>query len=287
MEIKTYFRFKHFLSLLIILLFVNACGGEKIESQRLKSSITIDGKSIDWTDYSQLYNEDWKTVYAIVNDDTSVSIMLQFRKNQLARKINNRGFTVWLNSEGDEEKSFGIHYEDKALMENILNNMAEGKGRPNPDNKNSEFNKTVEFKGTFALIDEEKNVLSDNGQNGIYAKALYDQGNYCFEYKVTFDANEINPELFNLSLESELEVGVEIAAVSEEFKEIMEEKMSERMKSGTRPSGGMSDGIRGGGRRGGGRRGGGMDGPRSSGSNNNMMKNMDAQELWFSVELAK
>ena len=254
------FRFKLFLSLLIILFIANACGGEKVESQRLKSLITIDGKSIDWTDYNQLYNEDWKIVYAIANDDTSVSIMLQFRENQLARKINNRGFTVWLNSEGNDEKIFGVHYEDQALMESILNNMAEGKGRPNRDDKNSEFNKTVEFKGTFALIDEEKNVLSDNGQNGIYARALYDQGNYCFEYKVTFEANEINPELFNLSLKSELEVGVEIAAVSEEFKEIMEEKMSEKMKSGTRSH---------------------------SGGRENMLKDMDAQELWFSVELSK
>jgi len=283
---KKYFNFTQVFSVLLILLIINARGGEKVESQRLKSSITIDGKSIDWTDYRQFYNEDWKTVYAIANDDNSLSIMIQFREDQLARKINTRGFTIWLNSEGNEEKSFGIHYEDRALMESILNNLAEGKGRLNSDDKNSEFNKTVELRGTFALIDEEKNVISDNGQNGIYAKALYDQGIYCFEYKVTFDANEINPELFNLSLESELEVGAEIAAVSEEFKEIMQEKMSERMKSGIRPGGGMSGGMRGGGRRGGGRRGGGMDGSRSGGREN-MAKDMDAQEIWFSVELSK
>lgn len=282
---KKYFKLTQVFSLLIILFIINACGGQKVESQRLQSSIKIDGKSNDWVDYQQLYNEDWKTVYAIVNDDTSVSIMLQFREDGLARKINTRGFTIWLNSEGDDEKVFGIHYEDRALMESILNNIAEGKGRPNQDDKNSEFNKAVEFSGTFALIGEEQNILSDNGQNGIYAEALYDQGNYCFEYKITKKSNKIDPELFSLSVNSGLNVGIEISAVSEEFKEIMKKKMEERMQAGKSGSG-RSAGMRGGGMRGGGRRGGGMDGSRSGGREN-MMKDMDAQELWFSVELAK
>lgn len=268
---KKYFNFTQAFSALLILLIINACGGEKVESQKLKSEITIDGKSNDWVDYQQLYNEDWKTVYAIVNDDTSVSIMLQFREDGLARKINTRGFTIWLNSEGDDEKVFGIHYEDRALMESILNNIAEGKGRPNQDDKNSEFKKAVDLSGSFVLIDEEKYIISDNGQNGIYADAQYDQGNYCFEYKITKDANSIIPERFNLSLESELEVCIEIAAVNEEFKE----KMEEKMKSGM--SGGM---------RGGGRRGGGMGRP-PRGGRGNMTQDMDAQEIWISVELAK
>jgi uncharacterized membrane protein YgcG len=278
---------KIYLLVLLSIIIVTACGHEKVESQRINMPIEIDGSSEDWADYRQLFNEDWKTVYAIANDDTSISIMMQFRDDQLARKINTRGFTLWLNTEGDKTKQLGIHYEDRKLMDKMLNDMADGKNMPNREKRKSDFNKTVEFSGTFTLIDKEMNLLSENGQNGIYAEALYNQGSYCFEYKVTLDANEINPELFNFSLESDLKVGIEIAAVSDEFKEILKEKMGEKMKSGTRPSGGMSGGgMRGGGKRGGGRGGGGMGGPPSGGRDNNM-KDTAAQEIWFSVELAK
>ena len=68
-------------------------------------------------------------------------------------------------------------------------------------------------------------------------------------------------------------IGFEIAAVSEEFKEIMKEKMEDRMKGGIRSGGGMS--------------GGGMPGGMlGGGSRDNMMKDMDAQEIWVSIELA-
>ena len=268
-------------------IFITSCGGEKIESQWMKSPIKVDGISDDWSEYRQFYNEDWKTMYSITNDDTSISLMIQFREDQLARKINTRGFTIWLNSEGDNEKSFGIHYEDRQLMDKMLNDMADGKGVPNREKRNSDFNKTVEFSGTFALVDKDINILSENGQNGFYAKALYDQGSYCFEYKMTLDANETNPELFNLSLESDLKVGIEIASISDEFKEIMKEKMEEKMKSSMKPSGGISGGgRRGSGMRGGGKSGGGMGGP-SGGGIENTMKDMDAQEIWLSVELVK
>jgi hypothetical protein len=272
---------------LLIFILLTSCGGDKIESQKMNTPKEIDGSSEDWADYSQMFNEEWKAVYAVANDDSSISIMIQFREDQLARKINTRGFTLWLNSEGDEEKQWGIHYEDRKLMDKMLNDMADGKGMPNRDKNEPGFKKTVEFTGSFALVDKDKNLLSDNGQNGIYAEALYDQGSYCFEYKVTLDANKISPELFNLSLESDLNVGVEIAAVSEEFKEIMQQKMSDRKKDELREGGGMSGGgKRGSGMRGGGKRGGGMGGP-PGGGRENMMKDVDAQEFWLTVTLAK
>ena len=261
----------------------NSCGGDKIESQWMKTPITINGIAADWSEYRQFYIEDWKTMYSIVNDDTSISLMIQFRDDQLARKINTRGFTLWLNSDGDEEKSFGIHYEDRKLMDKRINEMADGKSMPNRENKNSDMNNSVEFTGTFSLVDKDKSLLSENGQNGIYAEALYDQGSYCFEYKIMFDAINFNSDLFKITLVSDLKFGIELAAVSEEFKEIMQQKMSGRMKDGMRPGGG---GMRGGGVRGGGKRGSGMGGP-PGGGRENMMQDVDAQEIWFSVELAK
>jgi len=268
--------------LAITFVLLTSCGGDKIESQRMKAPITIDGIADEWNEYCQFYYEEWKTMYSIVNDDTSISIIIQFRDNQLARKINTRGFTIWLNSDGDEENNWGIHYEDRELMDKMLNDMADGKEMPNRENRSSEVNNAVEFSGTFSLVDKDKNLLSENRQNGIYAEALYDQGSYCFEYKIMFDAVNFNSDFFKITLDSDLKLGIELAAVSEEFKEIMQQKMSDRMKDGMRPGGGET---RGGGMRGGGKRGGGMGGP-PGGGRENMMKDVDAQEVWLTVILA-
>jgi hypothetical protein len=263
-------RFIVLLSITFILLI--SCEGEKVESQKIKSSITIDGIADDWSEYRQFYNEDWKTMYSIINDDTSISVLIQFRDNQLARKINTRGFTLWLNSEGDEDKNWGIHYEDRELMDKLLNEIAEAKRFPNNENREPAMNKSIEFKGTFSLIGENKNILSDNGQNGIYAGAFCDQGSYCFEYKILF-----NSDLFKIAPDSDLKFGIELAAVSEEFKEIMQRKMLDRKKGGMREGGVM---------RGGGRRGREMGGA-PGGGKDNMMNDMETQEFWFSLELAK
>lgn len=271
---------------LLTFILIHSCSNTEIASQRVNSNISIDGNSGDWSEYNQHYNEDWKTVYSVINNDTSISLMVQFRDHQLARKINTRGFTLWLNTEGEEEKIWGIHYENRELMNKMLNEMADSKSMPKRENRNSEMNKTEELSGTFALVDKDKNLLSENGQSGIYAEAMYDKGSYCFEYKIMFDTNENNPDLFAISPETDLKIGIEIAAVSEEFKEIMQQKMADKMKNGQRPSGGMSGGGRSvGGMRRGGMRGGGKGGP-SVGNRDNMMNDLDGQEIWTTVVLA-
>ncbi len=273
--------------LLLIIILVTACSNEKIESQWMTSPITVDGSGEDWSEYRQLFNEDWKIMYSTVNDDTSISLIMQFRDHQLARKINTRGLTLWLNSNGEEKKNVGIHYEDSKLMNKILNDLADGKRITKPDNRNLEMNKAIALTGTFAVVDKDKNIISSTWQNGIYAKAQYNQGNYCFEYKIEFESN-INDILdFTISPDNAINFGIEIAAVSEEFKEIMQQKMADKMKSGQRPSGGMSGGGRsGGGMRGGGMKSGGRMGGSPGGNRDNMMNDLDAQEIWTTVVLA-
>ena len=112
--------FLHFFIFLFVFIVIS-CGDEEIQSEWMKAPIIVDGISADWADYPQIYNEDWKTIYSIINDDTSLSVLIQFRDYRLARKINTRGLTLWLNSEGEKEKNLGIHYEDRKLMDKILN----------------------------------------------------------------------------------------------------------------------------------------------------------------------
>ena len=246
---------------------LTSCGGEKIESQKRESKLKIDGNSDDWENYNQFLYDDWKVIYSIINNDSSLSLMFQFRNPQLAMKINMRGLTLWINSEGDNEKLAGIRYENRKLMDQIINDLADGNGMQPGKLGNS----SIDLTGTFSLIDKEGYIISDLDQSGIQAALQKNQGNYCFEYNIIPTAENG----LVLSEDTDLKIGIEISAVSDEFKEILEENWEVRMQ------GGMSGGMRGGGRR-----GGGMGGSRG-GTRENMTKDMDAQEIWFSVKLAK
>jgi len=262
----------------------SACGREKIESQKTTTPIIVNGISDDWKNYNQVLYKDWSAVYSVINDDTSLSLLFQFRDPQLARKINMRGLTLWINSEGDKEKVTGIHYENRKFMDAMLDNMAEGKRmlreKPDENFEGPGRDEHEKFAGTFSLRDNEGYVISNNGKNGIYGGANKKDGNYCFEFT-------IKPSAENgliISPDTDLKLGIEIAAVNEEVKEMMEKRKPGGMDGKIEPP---EDGMSGGGMRGGGRSGGGMGGPPPDGKRGNMQNDTDAQEIWFSVTLAK
>lgn len=269
--------------LLIAFIFIS-CGNESIDSQRSVHPIAVNGISDDWKDYYQFLFKDWGVIYSVINDDTSLSLMFQFRDPQLARKINMRGLTLWINSDGDKEKVAGIHYENRKLMDALLDNMAEGKRmfteKPDENFQGAERESPENLSGTFSLIDGEGYVITSNGKDVISGAADKKDGNYCFEFNIKPSAENG----LSLTPDTDLMLGIEISAVSDEVIEMMNKRKSGRMDGKMEPQDG---GIPGGGMRGGGRHGGGMGGYLPGGKKGKAENIMDAQEVWFSVTLAK
>ena len=140
-------------------------------------------------------------------------------------------------------------------------------------------------RGRFAIA--QNNAITDLSVNdfpGVNAAAGLDRGLYCFEFSMALKKFPDVIHYLDVKTGGIISIGMEIAGVSEEDQERIKKEMEKSRESmgsgrgGGKPSGGRS----GGGMRGGGGRGGG--GMRGGGP---QMPDMDGEEIWFTVKLAR
>ena len=263
------------LSLVVIL--TTGCG-EKIESSWKRQTLTIDGDGQDWEGLPLLYKEDMKIVYGIVNDGETIDFMIRFNDQNLARLFSMRGFTLWLNDRDSDEKLIGIHYRDDAMRDNF---MAEGRKRSRAQEP-QEYSllQSGKLMGKFTLAKNDSitaALISDFKSFG--AVAASKDGIFCYEFSIPLTSVDGSPYYLNLADQEIINVGLEILGMSEEEQDKIKAEMEERqgsMQDGNK--GGRSGRGKGGGTRGGGKRG---------GANRPQMPDMDGEEYWISVQLAK
>jgi hypothetical protein len=268
------------LSLLIFSLIV-ACG-ETINSTWKSQNIIIDGNADDWEGLPLQYQEDMNVVYGVVNDDKNIEFMIRFNNERLARMFSMRGFALWLNEEGEEEKQIGIYYRDDSMRSQFMADMR-NRFRENQDDEKKQIG-SVKPAGKFHLAKNDtltsiqlKDVpgfdAADGEKNGIF----------CFEFSIPLSSESGSPFYLNKNNSQTIMVGLEILGMSEEEQEKLKADMEERrsaMQGGSRGNpgmGGMQGGMRGG------RRGGGMRG----GGSRPQMPDLDGEEYWISFVLAK
>jgi uncharacterized membrane protein YgcG len=263
------------------ILFINGCGGEKFQSHWKKSDIMVDGQVEDWTNYPVAYYEkdDTRIVLGFANDDTSLNIMIRFRDHRIARLFERRGVILWFDGKNQKDKEFGIQYVDP---------NARKMGLPTMEMFGRDFRREPIFmdqasepNGSFSLISKDTVEIPQDGIEGIRAAVDFQQGLYCYEFSIPIYKNEVYPYAIKISSKQKVKLGVEIAPVSEEEKERIEEMMKERRQSRQGGSG-RGGGMPGGGMRGGGMKGGGMRG----GGPGRQIPDMDGKEMWMTVLLA-
>jgi hypothetical protein len=276
-------RNKKLISLLIGIFFFTACG-ETIDSHWKDKPIEVDGKSEDWKGIPLYYEEDQNVIYGIVNDDSTLNILIRFNDSRLAHMFSRRGMILWLNDENEKEKKIGFHYQEQFIPGERADFMERERFNRNEDQK-GEMRSPMPPQGSFSLaINDSITEISIKNVNGLAAAAGLENGLYCYEFSIPlFSAENLtakNPKAGDLpyyicvSPKKEIKVGLEILPFSPEEREKIREHMPER-----RPPDGMS----GGGMMGGGRRPGGMRGGRGMPS----MPDMDGEEYWTTVRLAK
>jgi len=263
---------------LSLVLMMTAGCGEKIESTWKNQMLTIDGDSQDWEGLPLQYQEDMKIVYGIVNDDVTVNFVIRFNDERLARMFSMRGFTFWLNGEDSEKKLIGIHYRDDAMRNKVLANER-NRSRVQEQEEQPPL-QSIKPNGKFTLAKNDtltKILISD--LPAFEAAAASKDGIFCYEFSIPLTSMDGSPYYLNLSDQKNIKVGLEIVGMSEEEKEKLKAEMEERQNSmkggnmGGRSGGGMRGGMRGGGKHGGGSR--------------PQMPDMDGEEYWISVQLAK
>ena len=249
--------FKKILLWVLVMSSLISCG-ETIESTWKSQPLVIDGNGKDWEGLPLQYQEDMNLVYGVVNDNRAIDFMVRFNDQRLAQTFARRGFTVWINTEDQEEKSLGIHYIDENLKDLAMPRRF-NRG-PDKDRNGNIPPQAPEPKGQFTLAKNDSLTgISIKETAGFYASAGYQDGLYCYEFSIPLALIEGSVNYLKISSANEIKIGLEISGLSEEEKKEIEEQMAERKGSGMR-GGGMGGGQRGGGMPGGGMRGGGMRG---------------------------
>lgn len=263
---------------LFIIILTAGCG-DTIKSTWKSQEITIDGKAEDWEGIPLQYQEDMNIVYGMVNDDKTIDFMIRFNDEKLAQMFSMRGFALWLNGEDEEEKQIGIHYRDKSMRGQFMADMRKRSGR----NREDESGQIAPQKpaGKFQLAKNDTLTLIPLIDiPGFNAAADQNHGIFCFEFSIPIAIETGSPYDLNKFNDGSIKVGLEIVGISEEEKEMLEAQMEERRSE-------MQGGSRGGGRSGGGMRGGMRGGGRPGGDGRPQMPDMDGEEYWTSVKLAK
>jgi uncharacterized membrane protein YgcG len=257
--------------ILCIVFFANC--GETINSHWKDRTIKVDGNSEDWQGVPLHYDEDQKVMYGIINDDSTLNVMIRFNETGLARMFSMRGMILWLNDENEEEKKIGFHYKERFTREQ-RNGIMDRKRFNGNGNQNAEIPTSIPPQGSFLLaINYSIIEKSIEKIDGLAAATGYENGLYCYEFGIPLVSTDNLPYVLNVSAKKEIKIGMEILAISAEERAKMKEKMAERGSGGMR-GGGMKGG--------GGRRGGGMRG----GGGMQAMPDMDGEEFWMTVHLA-
>lgn len=268
---KLYWSLLIFTSL-FILIILNGCKDKSIKSEWKESEITIDGNSADWPDYSLKFVE-WDNIQAIlgiINNDTSLNLMIRFRDKRLVRMIEAHGLILWFNEK--KKNNLGIYYVNNDFRNRI---KSIGSYRPNKGEIIRPPEEAPHPAGSFCVVQEDTNEIPESGFRGILAAADVIDGSYCYEFQVLLLTNSSSPYTLYTPLGNKLKIGFEIQPISKEEKEQMKEMMEEREREFS------------------GRRGNGMPGSRMPGGRMGRGKagysipDLDGKKVWFTVLLSK
>ncbi len=247
--------------------------------------LTIDGLNTDWGNLPRTYFKDEGVSLGLANSADNLYIMIQFRDLKILRAASKRGFTVWLDKTGKENRDFGLRYIcnppiDSTLMNSRMDSYNDPHSRM--DAKQASNRRVIEQ--IIVLNNPEKPgvSISPDGSEGVSAKLDNTNGVYVYEFGIPLQASDSVPYAIDTELGEAISIGFEYGGMDREKMEQMRQQ-SQGGGEGMMPGGG---GRSGGGRSGGGMKGGGGRGG-ASGNPKAGMKSVDeGEKIWIKTTLA-
>lgn len=277
---------------------ITGCGGDKIQNQWADREITIDGKFVDWDGIAQYTLEDQNLVMGVANDANNLYLMFRGNDQQMARRIQMMGVTIWLDKKNKKQKNYGISYTGSTDLHVSFRPKMEQDDRK-PREMDEQRAKEMEERmakmrerrrgdlpvpGRIFIIEgDQKTERDEIALEGPVAGSAYNDGVFCYEFKL--------PIPIGIKNGKELKVGLELGGLSKEDRAAMRQEMGEMPGRGERTDGGEPpDGDMGG--RPGGRSGrpggmGGRPGGMRGGEGPAGAQGYEKQEVWFTVVLAE
>jgi hypothetical protein len=110
-----------------------------VESRALAAPIQIDGTATEWPADSLTLEKDVAVSYAFQNDANNLYALFQFNDPKYMSSVEATGLTLWINNDGKEKKTHGIHFYRKFVPTAELIKILESEGQALTDDKKKEF----------------------------------------------------------------------------------------------------------------------------------------------------
>jgi hypothetical protein len=286
--------------LLFLAALVAGCGNTEFNSAWRDREITVDGKDADWSNVRVYAIEQPNVSLGLLNDESSLFLLLETNDRSLLPRLMRGGLTVWLDPSGKKDKAFGIHFPI-GRQETGMAEMPRGgfQGERKADTSGQapeELSKRMEeaFKNV-ELIGPAKGqrctlAVADAEAKGVKARMTFSAGELIYELQLPLRIDAQHPYAIALPGSGNAAIRkISLGFETGKFEGPRERGLPEGGEEGTAPGGGMG---RWGGEGGGlGRRGGGMGG-RGGGFGGGMGRRQgggtmtQGLDLWATLKLA-
>ncbi len=203
---------KIFTTIIVVSLLTTFCIGcneINITSKWRTQNISIDGKNTEWK--SGNYIKDANVLVNVCNDEKFIYLSLTTNDRNLPMTIMRDGLTIWFDSEGKDNKSFGIRFpagkENREMPADI------GEFDPTKD-KNKQMQMPKMGFNEFEILNEEGEVeaiLSTLENKDIQIKMSDPQEKFFFEMKVPLKATDDFLYAINADTSKIISIGFETA----------------------------------------------------------------------------
>lgn len=273
---KPVFIFLTIFMISALILFVG-CREPKLSSISRDREIHIDGKSDEWLDFDQYYDEDTRTLVGMLNDESHLYVLLSINDPMIKRQVMGFGLTVWFDPNGGKEKTFGIRFP-VGMPRHMSSSFRGGpSGEDSDPLKKMLENPKTELQLLGPDEHEQRTMLrSDVMSYGIEVDVGRTTGNLVYELKIPLTHNGQVRYAVRTDMAKRIGVGFETGKPDQEEMKERSGKRGGGGKGGGR--GGMGRGAPGG--MGGGGRSEGMAGKHGG-------KKPEPLELWTKIQLSK
>lgn len=266
---------KKTLLIIFVLGMFTSCNNSYINSQLPENLPVIDGKLEEWTG-KIIIPENQTFGFGVLNDDSNLYISMKTYDKAVIMKVLN-GLTVWIDEKGKKNQTFGIKYPlkiDKTGTQEMMDDGGKKRGSSEESEGQQEImiqNRLSQQDGIIIVKNDIEQISdTDNGEDGIQVKMVYENDELFYEMKIPRAE-------FSLNETDKISIGIET------------DEMEKSDKSGVRGQGG--------GKSGGGKSGGGMGGKTKGakggmgssqpGGNRGGQTKMEPIEVWTKIILAK
>ena len=258
-------RFKYLAVVFFSVLIQAGCTTYEIDSMWRTDEINIDGKSTDWVGKLS-YIEEANISVGIQNDHESLYLCLIAEHQALSVQVMGQGLTLWFDSSGKKNKTFGIRFPlGRQFSRERRNPMSMPRERGEREKRTPKSKPSLD-ELEILYPEEEKIIKMSKGEaKGIDVALTPSSGILVYELKVPLAEKELNP--YAIGVKPGVTIGIGL--------EIPKRDMSAMRNAGL---GGM----------GGGRPGGGMSPPRG-GRGGGMGRRpgiMNGLKIWAATQLA-